>query len=157
MANCFFGFRLASSSNESTKDDTTEKSQSRRESPASPFKMSPPTTSTDRTPATRSSFPSIPPVPSEPIIYAPSLPPEESQNTDANSSSSNAGNPHNMVSSAEGALPSRAPRPNSSVSASRRRFSGSTATSAAGSEPEGKQMGSNRRKSYDADHKLTST
>lgn len=105
--------------------------QSPHKSPANPI-TGPPTTATDKTAVTTSS---LPPSASTPVLSTPALTPNEpapKTSSPANSVASNI----NLASNKDGALPLRAPRPNRSVSATRRRFSGSTATSTAGSEPE---------------------
>jgi inositol-hexakisphosphate/diphosphoinositol-pentakisphosphate 1-kinase len=124
-------FSIASSSNDSVKSNPVDEPQSPRKSPSSQA-MGPPTTATDRTPVTISS---IAPTANGTVMSPPALSPNEPPRN-ANSSSKHAGNTNNLAPNKDGAFPLRAPRPTRSVSATRR-FSGSTGTSAAGSESDG--------------------
>ncbi|ERF69346.1 hypothetical protein EPUS_08819 [Endocarpon pusillum Z07020] len=120
-----------SSSSESEKGVTAEELQNLRKAPASPT-FGPPTTATDKTAVTTSS---VPQTASAALISPPALTPSEPA-LSTKPSPNNIGSANNLPTNKDGAFPPRAPRPTRSVSATRRRFSGSTATSTAGSEPE---------------------
>lgn len=118
-------------STESAKGNTAEEPLSPRKSPAGPT-AGPPTTATDRTPVVTSP---IPPNASASVISPPALVPNE-PSPGSSSSSNNVSASNKPSPNKDGTFLPRAARPARSVSVTRR-FSASTGTSTAGSEPEG--------------------
>lgn len=128
-----------SSSSDSAKGSTLDEAQTPRKSPASPA-FGPPTTATDKTAVTTSS---VPPTASAVLTSPPALTTTEVA-ASAKSSSNNVSSTNNLAANKDVAFPPRAPRPARSVSSTRRRFSGSPATSTAGSESESTSVRASR-------------